>query len=237
MATAAPIVALAAAALALLGLAGAYLGLLSPLMGFQTFAGGALLGGLVSVIVSLIALFLARGGEPPGARTKALVGLAVGLGLLLVVLLAAAPGGGLPPINDITTDLENPPAFAAANDVPEYAGRDMSYPPEFVAQVRQAYPDLEPLRVEGQTPVVYAQALEAAESLGWTIVSRNPNRGTFDARDETALFRFVDDVSVRVVEDGSEVRVDMRSKSRDGRGDLGANAARIRAFMEEMQKD
>ena len=46
------------------------------------------------------------------------------------------------------------------------------------------------------------------------------------------LFHFQDDIVVRVRPgaDGGSL-VDMRSKSRVGQGDMGANAARIRQFM------
>ena len=230
MAAAAPILALVAAGLALCGVAGAWLGLLSPMAGFQAFAGGALLGGIASVIVALVGILLSRGGRDPQGRTKALLGLAIGLGLILVVLVSAAPGASYPPINDITTDLEDPPAFASDTVVPDYAGRDMSYPAEFVAIVREAYPDLRPLHLDVAPDSAFGRALGAAESLGWEVVASDPDRGVFDARDETDLFRFVDDVTVRVRPDGEGARIDVRSKSRDGRGDLGANAMRIRAF-------
>ena len=53
----------------------------------------------------------------------------------------------------------------------------------------------------------------------------------------TRIFRFVDDVVVRVrPAEGGGAIVDVRSKSRDGRGDLGANAARIRAFAEKLPR-
>ena len=238
MAAAAPILALAAGALAWLGVAGANLGLLTPMSGFGAFVAGALLGGLLTVIVSLVGILLSRGGRDPRGRTRALVGLAVGQGLLLLVLVTAAPSGDLPPINDITTDLENPPAFASASDVPDYQGRDMSYPPEFAEDVRRAYPDLQPIQVASPPPETFARSLAVADTLGWEIVYRNPTNGSFDARDETPLFRFVDDVTVRIVlGEGGTSRVDMRSKSRDGRGDLGANAVRIRAFRDALRRD
>ena len=131
-----------AATLALLGLAGANLGIVAPLTGFQLCIGGALLGGLLSALLSLVGIVMTRGGRDPGGRQKAWTGLAIGLGLLLAVLAGAASGGDAPPINDISTDLENPPAFAPASVVEEYAGRDMSYPADFVPIVRASYPDL-----------------------------------------------------------------------------------------------
>ncbi len=231
MAAAAPIVALISAALALIGVLGAWTGILPPMAGFTTFVSGCLLGGLFSTVVALIGLWLTRGQRDPEGRLRALVGLALSLGLLIIVLGAASTGGDAPPINDITTDLVDPPAFADADRVPDYQGRDMSYPPEFVAVVREHYPDLAPLRVADAPAEAFDRALRAAKGLGWEIVLEDPQAGTFYARDVTALFRFVDDVVVRVRPDGAGARIDVRSKSRDGQGDLGANAARIRALL------
>lgn len=233
MAAAAPILSLVAGLVALLGVAGAFLGLLSPLMGFQLFAAGALLGGLLSVVVSLVGLLLSRGGRDPEGRTKSLTGLAIGgLGLVIVVLGAASTAVDAPPINDITTDLENPPAFTSSTVVPDYVGRNMNYPEEFKSQVRESYPDLAPLRVAGSPEDVFAMAIDVAESMGWEIVARSESQGIFDAQDVSSIFRFVDDITVRIKADGAGTRIDMRSKSRVGRSDLGANAARIRAFFE-----
>jgi hypothetical protein len=235
MAAAVPIVALISGALALLGLLGAYSGLLAPLTGFQMFAAGALLGGFVTLLLSLVAIVTTRGGRDPVGRKKALLGGGFGVVLLLVVFGAASTGGDAPPINDITTDLDDPPQFAPASVVPDYAGRDMSYPPEFVAIVREHYPDLESIDVPEPPPIAYGEALEVAEMLGWEVVASDPHRLAFDAQAVSALFRFVDDVTVRVVPRNGGSRIDVRSKSRDGRGDLGANAARIRAFAEKMR--
>ena len=234
MAAASPILSLIALALALVGLLGAYFGIVAPMAGFQTFVAGALLGGLFSTILALIGLFLTRGGRDPEGRTKALIGLAIGLGLLIVVLAAASTGGDAPPINDITTDLSDPPAFADAVLVPEFAGRDMSYPDEFVEIVRTSYPDLTSLRVEDAPADAYLRAQSAAKALGWEVVAQDGGAGAFYARHVTSIFRFVDDVVVRIRPDGSGSLIDVRSKSRDGRGDLGANAKRIRAFLDEL---
>jgi len=234
MAAASPKLALIALTLAIVGLLGAYLGIPSPIAGFQTFVAGALLGGLFSTVLALIALFLTRGGRDPDGRTQALVGLSIALGLLIVVLAAASTGGDAPPINDITTDLDTPPAFADAEVVPEYAGRDMNYPADFVLIVRESYPDLTPLRLDDAPADAFLRSVAAAESLGWEVLAQDSGAGTFYARDETSIFRFVDDVVVRIRPDGSGSQIDVRSKSRDGRGDLGANAKRIRAFFDEL---
>jgi hypothetical protein len=231
----APILALISGTLALLGLLGAYFGILAPLSGFYAFALGALVGGSITVLVSLIAVFLARGGRDPDGMRLSLAGLAVGVGLVMIVMVAAGPGSGVPQINDITTDLERPPEFAPPSVVPEYAARNMSYPPEFVDQVREAYPDLQSLRVGAPPPEVYEKALATAVDLGWEIWAPSDARLVFDATEESALFRFVDDITVRVVGESPGSKLDIRSKSRDGKSDMGANAARIRRFSKAMQ--
>jgi uncharacterized protein (DUF1499 family) len=77
--------------------------------------------------------------------------------------------------------------------------------------------------------------LAAAERLGWTVIERDPERLRFEAYEITSFFHFVDDVVVRVRASGSGSVVDVRSKSRKGKGDLGANAARIRRFFAELE--
>ena len=235
MAKAAPIIALLAGALAVFGLLGTQLGIFAPMTAFMLFAAGALLGGLLAVLTGLIGVVLSRGGRNPDGMKLALAGLAAGLGLLLIVGVAASPGSDLPPINDITTDLSNPPAFAPSTVVPAYVGRDMGYPVDFVPQVRDAYSDLRSLEAAQPPAAVYAEAVALAEEMGWEITARGDQRLVFDAEDETNLFRFVDDITVRVEPSGTGAKVDMRSKSRDGKSDLGANAARIRDFLGQLE--
>ncbi|MEE3332293.1 MAG: DUF1499 domain-containing protein, partial [Myxococcota bacterium] len=141
------------------------------------------------------------------------------------------PGAGLPSINDITTNLGDPPVFAAD---PAERGRDMTYPADFVLQVGAAYPDLQPHAMSDAPADAFARALGAANELGWEVTLQDAVAGTFEARDATAIFQFIDDVAVRIRPTASGSVLDIRSKSRDGQGDLGANAARIRAFLAKL---
>jgi uncharacterized protein (DUF1499 family) len=205
-----------------------HLGAVSPLFGFQAFFGLGLLLGLVALALSPFALRATRAATGRTGRGMAWLGFGCGALLVGVLALSAQPGAGLPPINDITTDLENPPAFPSD---PAGLGRDMSYPPEFVPQVEAAYPDLTSLVVSSEPPEALALAEQTARELGWEVVEADPASGTLLARQTTQIFRFVDDVVVRVrPAAGGGAVIDVRSKSRDGRGDLGANASRIRAF-------
>jgi uncharacterized protein (DUF1499 family) len=205
------------------------LGVLSPLNGFRYVFGVGVLEGLVALVLGLLGLFLTRSSSGAGGRNLAWFATAAGGAIVALVVMSSNPG--LPPINDITTDAEDPPSFAGD---PAGAGRDMAYPVGFAAQVREAYPDLAPIELAVPPAAALERATRAAESLGWTVVAVRSEAGELEASETSALFEFVDDVVVRVRPQDSGSVVDVRSKSRDGRGDLGANAARIRRFRDKL---
>jgi len=237
------VVAVIAAALGLLGIFDVilgpvliHLGWITPLFGFQWFFLLGLLEGLVALLVGLLALWLTRAGSGRGGRTLAWIGTGAGVALLALLVVVARPGADLPRINDITTDTADPPSFVAALEVPENRDRDMAYPAGFAEQVKAGYPDLAPIRVSGSPAEVVERARTTAEALGWEIVDVDAEAGRLEARQVSRLFMFVDDVVVRVRPRAGGSLVDVRSKSRDGRGDLGANAARIRQFTAELPR-
>ena len=223
-------IAAASLATATVGILGVQIGVLSPLTAFYLFALGAVLGGLISFLLGAVGLFLTNGGRDPVGARRAWLGAGGGVLMLVVVFMGIRGGGNAPAINDITTSLDDPPAYTAATNEKANAGRDMSYPAEFVPIVRKAYPDLVSTRLAEPRDNAYRTALDAARRLGWTIVSEDAGAGVFEAQERSSVFHFVDDISVRVAADEGSSIVDIRSKSRDGRGDMGVNAARIRAF-------
>jgi uncharacterized protein (DUF1499 family) len=220
---------------ALGGIVAVQLGLIAPLGAFAMFVLGTLLCGTLALLAGIVSVVRTRRGFRHEDRRRSITATAVGAALVALVLVASAGGQGKPPINDISTDLEDPPQFASADAVPAYAGRDMSYPDEFVPIVRSAYPEVDPIVLSAPPDDAYARALASARSLGWEVVHEDPDRGTFTATDTSAIFRFVDDVVVRVQPEDDGARIDVRSKSRDGRGDLGANAERIQRFAAELK--
>ncbi len=216
--------------IALGGIAGVQLGLLPPIGAFFLFALGTLVFGGIATVAGGISILRTRTRFGPAARQRAINATAIGVVLVAVVIVAASGGRDKPPINDITTDLVDPPLFTAT------AGeRDMSYPDAFVPIVEQAYPDLRPIELAATPDNAYERAIASARALGWQITFEDPQAGVFEATETSAIFQFVDDVSVRVREQDAGVRIDVRSKSRDGRGDLGANADRIQRFASEVQ--
>ena len=139
----------------------------------------------------------------------------------------------VPPIHDITTSIENPPAFVAIAPLrasppnpAEYLGGETS------DLQRQFYPDIMS-RIYIQSPdEVFTAVTEVAQEMGWEIVDADNTEGRVEATDTTKWFGFKDDVVVRMVSGTANSTVlDVRSKSRVGRSDIGVNANRIRDFI------
>ena len=166
--------------------------------------------GIAASVVSVVALCIPR-VRRAGALTLALA-LVMGAASLAPPLLFQRQARSAPPINDITTEA----------DKASKAQRD-------------AYADIQPILVPEPPAKAYERALAAAEAMGWEIVARDPGAGRLEAVATTFWFGFKDDVAVRVAAaPGGGSRIDVRSKSRVGRGDAGTNARRIRGFRERL---
>ena len=209
--------------LTLVGPLVAYLGLVPPIVGFVLFAGGGILA-VVLALGAIVRLVRGRGLNLGGA-------LSLLIGVVFVGLIVA--GGDHPRINDFTTDTSDPPALTFAATLPGNHGRDLSYPSAFAAVQQQCCADLRSV----QLSVPPAEALERTRRLAeaqpsWRVTHTDATAGTLEAVATSRLFHFQDDIVLRVRPgaDGGSL-VDMRSKSRVGQGDMGANAARIRQFM------
>ena len=111
VASGARIAGLASVALCVLGPLSNQLGITRPLGGFLAFAFGLLLG-LVALVLGIAGLFTTRAGSGREGRPAALTGALIGVVIFATGMLASSPGRGLPRINDITTDPDDPPAFA-----------------------------------------------------------------------------------------------------------------------------
>jgi len=142
---------------------------------------------------------------------------------------------GLPPIHDITTDLENPPVFEAVVPLRAEATNSLERPPDLAQQQREGYPDLVPVTLSMPVDQVFDRALAGAQDAGWRIVTADKGAGRIEATDTTRWFGFQDDVVVRLTPWGAGTRVDVRSVSRIGRGDVGTNARRIRRYLQALQ--
>ena len=226
---------MAAPALALAGSGLAHFELLSPFAGFKLFAVCLPLA-VAAFIASTVALFRTGAAAENKLRARAWKGLGLSTVTLTVVLIASASGFETPVINDITTDFDDPPAFVRAATLDGNRGRDMSYPRVFAHSQKVAYSELGPLRLELPPHEAFEhvrQALGALEGLEVSVADRG--LGSIEAQARSRVFHFVDDVVVRVRSEGRGVRIDLRSRSRDGKGDLGVNAARIESIIEALR--
>lgn len=226
------------AALAALAAVGAGLGFRWELWSHRaafTILRWAAYAGLAAAAVSLLSALLSLRHRPRRGLLPAVVGIALGLLIVALPLAHLRAARSVPPIHDISTDLEDPPSFSAilplragAPNPAEYGG------PAVAAEQRKAYPDIAPITLPLSPDQAYGKALAAARALGWDVVAARPASGRIEATDRTFWFGFRDDIVVRVrPREGGSV-IDVRSVSRVGRSDTGTNAKRIRRFIDEM---
>ena len=210
-----------------------FLGLAGPGMFYPFFAGVGL-GAVCTVGLAGASAFASATGRP--WRSAAVKATVVPMALTLGVLGYSIVGGGGTghPIHDVTTDREDTLAFtpdvAALEQVP-------MTPREQVLELqRQVYPEIEPLRVSLPAEQVFEKALAVAQGMErWQLLNSDAASGRIEATATSRIFRFVDDVVIRVRDDAGETVVDVRSRSRMGQSDLGANSARIRAYLSNLQ--
>ncbi|MDN3640155.1 DUF1499 domain-containing protein [Simiduia curdlanivorans] len=186
---------------------------------------------LVSAL-GLVGLIVAWWRKQTASIRPALFTVLLGLAPVLMVLAIVGQGLKVPAIHNITTDLQNPPEFVLAYenraeglnslDAPSDAVRDMQ---------RDYYPQLGSLTLAHTPAQSFELALAACKGLGLEVTHSDQSTGHIEAIEETLFFGFKDDVVIRVmpVEAGSQI--DLRSVSRVGRSDLGANAKRIERIL------
>lgn len=222
--------AIAVAALFGLGVGLSHLRLIPPLAGFGMFTLSGVLG---LTVLAGVAFARLRGTSVSPLHDVVIVFVC----LIPVVFLVSGASrvARYPRINDVTTDLDDPPTFRAIAALPENRSRDLKFPDEFRDTIRSAYPDLKP-QVYAGTEEEADRDLNAARDLadgktGWEIVNVDPATRTLECVVDSTVFRFRDYVVLRVRCEDGKVRIDMRSKSRDGKSDLGVNAHRIILFL------
>lgn len=189
----------------------------------------AFFAGLATAALALLLLALPK-TRAAGAAPLA-VALLLGLAVAWVPFSGVQKARSLPFIHDISTDTQNPPQFVAVVPLRADAPNPPQYPGEEVAaQQREGYPDIDTLTLAMPVAQAFERALEVAQGLGWEIIAAEAAEGRIEATDTTFWFGFKDDVVIRIEDAAGGSRLDIRSKSRVGRSDVGANAARIRDF-------
>jgi uncharacterized protein (DUF1499 family) len=133
-----------------------------------------------------------------------------------------------PPINDISTDTEDPPVFW-------FTATPSDYPVQNAEPQRAAYPEVRPLELPLSVDDAFAAALALVEARGWEVLSADPGEAQIEAIARSRLFGFEDEVAIRVTETDTGARIDMSSRSRLGQIDRGANARRIESFLVDLE--
>ncbi len=200
-------------------------GLLGWQAGLGMFALAAIFAG-IGGIICLIAVLRRQGGLlTVVAAAAGIAGLAVPVGIVV-------SAGDKPRIHDITTDTANPPAFVAITaDVRGPNTNPITYDPAIAPQQQAAYPKVKPLDIARPPAEAFELAVGAAMQQGWTIVDKDAAQGRIEATDTVPWWGFKDDVVIRLTPEGTGTRIDVRSKSRVGEGDLGVNAKRITDYL------
>jgi uncharacterized protein (DUF1499 family) len=214
-------------------------GLLEIVPAMATFA-GALVFAIFGIVLAFGA-FIVIWRQGIGGGGYAFTALAIGVLLLGYPAYLGTRAYRLPMINDITTDPLNPPRFDVVarlrpRGTVDYAGL---YAAE---QQRAAYPDIEPLEVSATPQVAYDATLAIITKRKWRIVVERPPQagrrdGQIEAVARSPIMGFRDDVAVRIKATSDGAVIDVRSASRYGQHDLGANASRIRSLLEDVDDE
>ena len=190
----------------------------------------ALFLGLIAVVLSLVGI--ARSGS----KGMALAGLVLGL------IAAAMPATSIntarhSPIHDVSTDRDNPPQFVAVLPLrtAAKAANSTDYDAKTAELQKETYPDIGPLHLDVPPAQAFDRAQNAAREMKWDVIITDPKQGRIEATATTFWFGFKDDIVVRIAADGTGSRVDVRSLSRIGKSDVGANAKRVREYLAKVK--
>ncbi len=203
------------------------------------------LGGALAL--AMLAILLAFGAavsiwkDGVGGIGEAVTGLLIGLALIAYPLYVGVKAYKLPAIYDITTDPIDPPRFDAIARLRPRDANPVTYAGLYTAeQQRTAYSDIEPDMTSVSPQEAYDAAMKVITKRKWHVVDARPPQATaprdglIEAIARTPILGFRDDVAVRVRATHDGARIDVRSASRYGRHDLGTNAARVRALIEDI---
>jgi len=223
--------------LLILGPVGTRLGVWGFQTGLLLIVPAGVLLAAIGLLVGLISIFVSkkRGfvGDPP----MLFISIAICAVILVTMGMQFQKGTSVPAIHNISTDVSDPPQFTQA--IVELRGatsNPVDYDPDELALVQQgAYPEVNTLRVNSLKEETVGRVVRVLEDMGLEIVTVDEGAGIVEATDTTFWFGFKDDVVVRIRPSAGGSVVDVRSVSRVGVSDLGANAARIVRILEAVE--
>jgi uncharacterized protein (DUF1499 family) len=201
-----------------------------------------------ALAIALLAILLAIGAfvviwrEGLRGFGHALLAVLIGVALIAYPAYLGVWGYHLPPIADITTDTVDPPRFEAIARVRPREANPIAYAGAETAELqRQAFPNIVPMQTASTPQELHEAASAAVQRRKWSvIVDRRPQAGRreghIEAVTRSTIMGFRDDVVLRVRAIPGGARLDIRSASRYGLRDFGANARRILSLMEEIEE-
>lgn len=190
---------------------------------------------LAAIVLLFIELVFYKKSLTWGFKISNLVMAGIALAIPLTMMLKAQ---SLPMIHDITTDTLDPPEFVQLLAARKNALNPAEYPgSEVAAQQKQAYPEIEPLLISQDKRQIFDAALAALKQLDIELVHANYENGLLEATATSFWFGFKDDLVIRISQQGKLWRLDIRSKSRVGKSDLGKNAERISQLLNLIKKE
>lgn len=197
----------------------------------------AVYAAVAGFVISVAGAYLARPGRNRPGFWLALLGILISLGVIAVPAYWIYAAGRVPAIHDITTDTRDPPRFVEVLSLRNEADNSAEYGGiEIAIQQQQAYPDIQTLLLASSPADVLLRAGRVAKELGWQVVASVPAEGRIEATCTSVWFGFKDDVVIRVSAMDQGSRIDIRSASREGTGDIGVNAGRVRQFLTLMKE-
>lgn len=211
----------------------AYLEILPPGLGFGIF--------LVSILISVPlvltgATIISRNGATPAATVGTFASL-VPAGFLIYFV---ATFYKFPLINDVSTDSAFAPQLTLTEDMQEDCATALQYPTSNRALIEQHYPDIQSLGLESPGDRIFGRIQDfVQDTAGWSAASTSlsESESILQAQFTSKIFHFVDDVAIHVTNvSGGGCVVDVHSRSRSGKGDLGANAEHIREVLNALQR-
>jgi uncharacterized protein (DUF1499 family) len=215
------------------------LGLWPVLAGFSILFAAAFLAA-IAVILGLVVFVSAVRAREMRRSAVAVVVIVAGASIAALPVSYFEAAKNVPRIHDITTDTEDPPQFMALAPLRAASPNGIAYGgAEIAAAQKLAYSDIAPAQFPNPPDQVFAASMAVLQDKGMEIAASNPpspsQAGLIEATATSFWFGFKDDVAIRIRQapDGG-TRLDIRSASRVGLSDIGANARRIRVFLRSL---
>jgi hypothetical protein len=199
--------------------------------------------GVIGLVAAIVLAFSGLGriwfGGQLGA-SEAVAGILVAIAGLALPIWFISQFATLPALTNVDTSPRAPTTFRRLASLRPADANRLEEPDEEAVKLQEvAYPDIRTMELERSATEVFDLVLEAVRRLEWNIemseAPRDAPAGRIEATDRTMIMGFTDDVVVTVTGDDTHALVNVRSVSRYGPHDLGANATRIRTLFAEVK--